>query len=1178
MNTLLPNLRKRQRGLPLAALAMVATLISTLVTPQQAQAFGGEDPLNGAPWHHEDITKKAAKACEWTDGAAEALAWHADYIDSYLYNPLWWAKGGVHRLKSSLATGPELEKLHFDDNFSRDRVDHAWRRYLSGTIAGLVWARENNDVSAAQNIVGVSLHAIQDFYSHSNWVDAPDRRTITYFNASLLTRQNMVLYTGTYEKGDHEGVKHHGKIAPMATVFKLPGVETLMDIAASPLSPLQNTSLVQQYKAVKDGVPIQPYIPFTRDEVADTGWKVPNNVVYLSPPGIALDNSWSAVVGVQQRGLTDLTGRQAFDIAKNLAIQCSTQWLKRIEAAMSKNEENKAFWKLVKETPTDQNTREREFENFSKFPYTFLSAGKYPVQLPGKGDEYFLRIKLKTSNAAFAGTNADVRLKVGNENTLLDYLPRGLPLVADDFEAGDTRVYVAGPYSALPTSIALHNDSPNFKGIVKALGVSLSKLGESIGGLFLNIIGGHADHVGTNKKIWTPEALAEVTTAGKPFDIEIDGKNEGQYRISGRITRVLEGGEGTDAWAQYKIVLERLHCIKESKNDRGSNSDEPFLLTLLSSWPGDTTRYRTAPFKDVDKGESPAINYTFTSGRIPKQYGMINLPICVMESDDETETMRRKLLDAFAGKIEDETAADKRTFLTALDSARAADWKLEHIEVYAWTRNGSIRAGKVCDNPYNRWIEGGDTATFTLDAKGLNNTEITTDELLVAEGTPGTSEPAPSPTPSPTPTPGPGNNNPPPSGVSLNALIGKWQTSTGSVLTVTEAVTTAGTPATLYATAKKGGFSLENFYLRVEDGVIQGLWQSRPGVNMATEWGAFGIVKITMAPGGDSFTGNVVLKNGNQITYNGTRIKDSEPGSDTGTGNTGNGNTGTVPPSGGRGVGKVGDGKFRALDKFDVRFDEIKPGRAGTTLELFATFRNTSSRAEGITAGTFDPILIDPDGVIIKDHGNLYRASGQNPERFGQTVTVEPDGQAKVRYVFDMPAHVSKLKTLQIIEYRSRPVLIDIADTVVPGTEDAPAAPKLPEGIVPLSNAKFVGIDDLDVRVDGVRKGRDGKTLELFITVKNPTEKMGELSASTLDMTVTDEDGVGTRRVGNLYLATGDRPEYLNRNILIAPGGQGQARYLFELATPTVKQVKLTIKGYKPPVRTFNLPDLPENP
>jgi len=154
------------RRLPLG-LWSALLLASTVVLPR-ASAFSGEDILRGNPWYHQVLTEKAARACGFSEAAIGSLKWHADYIDSYAYNPLWWADGGLNRLKVSLATYDELAKLHFDDLFTTAQVEANWRRILAGTLLGLLWAKEQNDVSAAQNILGVSLHAIQDFYAHSN--------------------------------------------------------------------------------------------------------------------------------------------------------------------------------------------------------------------------------------------------------------------------------------------------------------------------------------------------------------------------------------------------------------------------------------------------------------------------------------------------------------------------------------------------------------------------------------------------------------------------------------------------------------------------------------------------------------------------------------------------------------------------------------------------------------------------------------------------------------------------------------------------------------------------------------------------------------------------------------------------------------------------------------------------
>jgi hypothetical protein len=183
-------------------------------------AFGGEDPLAGAVpdpnrpgrtmagtgWYHELITREAARdAGTWSvpppnltgenaqligPTAADALAWHADYLDSYLYSPLWWfgptSGGGWDRFVVAMMQRDDLAALHFDDLTSSAQVRSVWRRILGGTVAGLVWAAEHDGVGAARHVIGCGLHSIQDFYSHSNWVDAADRRSRTWFEAASV--------------------------------------------------------------------------------------------------------------------------------------------------------------------------------------------------------------------------------------------------------------------------------------------------------------------------------------------------------------------------------------------------------------------------------------------------------------------------------------------------------------------------------------------------------------------------------------------------------------------------------------------------------------------------------------------------------------------------------------------------------------------------------------------------------------------------------------------------------------------------------------------------------------------------------------------------------------------------------------------------------------------------------
>lgn len=182
-------------------LLSTTVLLFALNSPETGFAFSGEDVLNGQPWHHADITLRAlggealvgaiqsdvfgpcGAGVGFSPEAATSIAWHADYLDSYLYNPLWWAEGAPDkkRLKASIALFEDLAKLHHDDTFTTAGLEDNWRRYSAGALLGLAFAARTDDVAAAHNILGLLAHANQDFYSHTNWVDDPERQRRTWF-------------------------------------------------------------------------------------------------------------------------------------------------------------------------------------------------------------------------------------------------------------------------------------------------------------------------------------------------------------------------------------------------------------------------------------------------------------------------------------------------------------------------------------------------------------------------------------------------------------------------------------------------------------------------------------------------------------------------------------------------------------------------------------------------------------------------------------------------------------------------------------------------------------------------------------------------------------------------------------------------------------------------------------
>jgi hypothetical protein len=711
---------------------MLLKIVSLLSLSVPAWSFSGEDPAFGHPWHHNELSKAAAAKVGWSGGAASSMAWCTDYLDSYLYNPVWWGQGGFDRYKMSKALAPEMEKLHFDDLFTTPQINLMWRRYTTHTIAALMWAKEKKDVPAAQHIVGVSLHALQDFYSHSNWIDAPDRRDQTYFLYGAPLRQNVGLYSGAYEHSEHLGQKSHGIWRYDAAIYNATGVKEIMEIACTAASPFSNSPECQDFKRAKRGVSLRPTI---------AGVKLPPGVWWYAPPGIALDNSWVADLAVQQRGLTDITGAKAFSTAYYLAEQQSIQWLQILETAMNRTG-GTDFWNDVKATDVSQSQRERQYENYGQMPFQMISAGNYPPRAEQVNKrEVYLRVLLHTSDDALAGTDGDIELRADGKKFLLDYAPRTNFITAyNDFERSDRDAYVVGPFDELPKQIEIFNNAPNAGQVVSALYKDFKSAVTSAwyktGDVVLGLVAGHADQVAQSQKIWEAPQIQNLRSEN--FVLDLDGGTEGRYQVDGTIRRTGE----TATELKFQIDLVRERCIKEATSDRLSNSDEPFTLFAVVPLPGGVQSHIAGPYGDVDSGESVDVKRSFEI-TLPKGYGMLTISAQQWESDDESGATRRKMLESFAGKLDQETQVQRQSFLGALGSSVASDWKLADIEVFAWENaaptagilsntllsGASPRCGFLLDQHFDKWIKGGQGTSFTLNQGPFKPTGVGVAEL-----------------------------------------------------------------------------------------------------------------------------------------------------------------------------------------------------------------------------------------------------------------------------------------------------------------------------------------------------------------------------------------------------------------------------------------------------------------
>ncbi len=321
-------------------------------TPQ----FGGEDLVTGDPWYHQLLSEQAARAADWSPAAAGDLAWHAKRIDDYLYNPLWWPRIGLSGWRAARTARHLLVRLHFDDLSTTEQVHQMWRRYTSGTLAGLLFAWQRGDVAAARHTLGVGLHAVQDFYSHSNWVDDPVRRVTSWSEASPAVRSDLPLYTGGYE---HPGRPIHGKL----------GFGPRRRPGAIDLRPRRFARL-----------PVAP------------------RLVSAAPPGMALDSRWQADVAAQVRGVTDVTGAELFESAVDLAHRDSTAWLAHHERLLIQAGAAD-FCRAMKTARVSPAARRPQFEGSSGFPFAFSAVGQYPPTTDPEGS-WYLRLDLGAGPAA----------------------------------------------------------------------------------------------------------------------------------------------------------------------------------------------------------------------------------------------------------------------------------------------------------------------------------------------------------------------------------------------------------------------------------------------------------------------------------------------------------------------------------------------------------------------------------------------------------------------------------------------------------------------------------------------------------------------------------------------------------------------------------------------------------
>jgi catechol 2,3-dioxygenase-like lactoylglutathione lyase family enzyme len=136
-----------------AALLLAVTLsAASIVTSPPVPAWA----FDTGP--HASITSDAVTAAGLNLNAAYAVAvenWLTDYYTSTSFGD----------------EACQLDKLHFDDLFSPNDIRAYWWNLVANTNTAVGKAEQDDDVLEFLTVLGMSLHVVQDFYSHSNWID-----------------------------------------------------------------------------------------------------------------------------------------------------------------------------------------------------------------------------------------------------------------------------------------------------------------------------------------------------------------------------------------------------------------------------------------------------------------------------------------------------------------------------------------------------------------------------------------------------------------------------------------------------------------------------------------------------------------------------------------------------------------------------------------------------------------------------------------------------------------------------------------------------------------------------------------------------------------------------------------------------------------------------------------------
>lgn len=149
-------------------LPLLSACLITVAVSRDAHAFG--------TMSHMNMTTDAMLDEGFSPEAIDAVNVFNFYVDLFEKGN---SNGATRYIVSGLGEDFDIlidqaDALHFDGTShltDAAALEREWDRLARATRAALLYRLQTNDTYGALAVIGASLHAVQDFYSHTNWVE-----------------------------------------------------------------------------------------------------------------------------------------------------------------------------------------------------------------------------------------------------------------------------------------------------------------------------------------------------------------------------------------------------------------------------------------------------------------------------------------------------------------------------------------------------------------------------------------------------------------------------------------------------------------------------------------------------------------------------------------------------------------------------------------------------------------------------------------------------------------------------------------------------------------------------------------------------------------------------------------------------------------------------------------------